>query len=68
VTTEKADGSNVQVPVHPSKVSIKSLKLDDEWRKRVLTRYGGKTPAERKPEKGRMRKRARRTSKPNGAK
>lgn len=68
VTREKADGSSAQVPVHPSKVLIKSLKLDDEWRKTVLTRSGGKAPAKRKPEKGRVRKRARRASKPSGAK
>jgi len=38
VTREKVDGSTVLVPVHPSKVEIKRLKLDDKWRKKILDR------------------------------
>jgi len=69
VTREKADGSSVRVPVHPSKVLIKSLKLDDEWRKKVLARRGGKPQARGKPERGRARRKTqRRTTRPSGAK
>jgi large subunit ribosomal protein L24 len=38
VTREKVDGSTVLVPIHPSKVEIKRLKLDDKWRKKILDR------------------------------
>lgn len=38
VTREKVDGSTILVPVHPSKVEIKRLKLDDKWRKKILDR------------------------------
>jgi large subunit ribosomal protein L24 len=36
LTREKVDGTNIFVPVHPSKVMIKSLKLDDKWRQAIL--------------------------------
>jgi len=36
VTREKVDGSSVLVPVHPSKVMITSLNLDDKWRRQSL--------------------------------
>ena len=36
VTREKVDGSAVQIPVHPSKVMITSLNLDDKWRRESL--------------------------------
>ena len=36
LTREKVDGTNIFVSVHPSKVMIKSLKLDDKWRKAIL--------------------------------
>ena len=38
LTREKVDGTNIFVSVHPSKVIIKSLKLDDKWRKAVVER------------------------------
>ncbi len=38
ITREKVDGSTVFVPIHPSKVMITSLNLDDKWRKRALGR------------------------------
>ncbi|RLI05075.1 50S ribosomal protein L24 [Candidatus Bathyarchaeota archaeon] len=37
VTREKADGTTVFVPIHPSKVVIKKLNLDDKWRSQRLT-------------------------------
>jgi large subunit ribosomal protein L24 len=36
LTREKVDGTNIFVPVHPSKVMIKNLKLDDKWRQAIL--------------------------------
>lgn len=38
LTREKVDGSNIFVPVHPSKVMIKNLSLDDKIRKAVIER------------------------------
>ena len=48
LTREKVDGTNIFVSVHPSKVIIKNLKLDDKWRKVILER---KKPLEPKKEK-----------------
>jgi large subunit ribosomal protein L24 len=38
LTREKVDGTNIFVSVHPSKVMIKNLKLDDKWRKGIVER------------------------------
>ena len=38
LTREKVDGTTIFVPVHPSKVMITNLNLDDKWRKEVLAR------------------------------
>jgi large subunit ribosomal protein L24 len=38
LTREKVDGTAVFVPVHPSKVMITRLSLDDKWRKKILER------------------------------
>jgi len=38
LTREKVDGTNIFVSVHPSKVMIKNLKLDDKWRKAIVNR------------------------------
>ena len=38
VTREKIDGTPVAVPIHPSKVAIKNLILDDKRRKEILAR------------------------------
>lgn len=35
---EKVDGTTVSVPIHPSKVMITNLNLEDKWRKRILER------------------------------
>jgi len=35
---KKADGSEVPIPIHPSKVQIIKLNLDDEWRKNIVER------------------------------
>lgn len=38
LTREKVDGTNIFVAVHPSKVMIRSLNLDDKWRKAIVDR------------------------------
>lgn len=38
LTREKVDGTVIFIAVHPSKVLIKTLNLDDKWRKRTLQR------------------------------
>ena len=40
VTREKVDGTTIPVPIHPSKVMIVNLNLDDKWRREVLKRKG----------------------------
>ena len=39
-TREKVDGTNIPVPIHPSKVMITRLNLDDKRRKKILDRKG----------------------------
>jgi large subunit ribosomal protein L24 len=48
LTREKVDGTAVFVGLHPSKVMIKTLNLDDKLRKAVLER---KKPIKKKPAK-----------------
>lgn len=36
LTREKVDGTNIFVSVHPSKVMIRNLNLDDKWRKAII--------------------------------
>jgi large subunit ribosomal protein L24 len=38
LTREKVDGTTIFIPVHPSKVMITNLSLDDKWRKKILER------------------------------
>lgn len=38
LTREKVDGTTILVPVHPSKVMITNLNVEDKWRKQVLER------------------------------
>jgi large subunit ribosomal protein L24 len=45
LTREKVDGTNIFLPIHPSKVQIRNLNLDDKWRKDILAR---KQPVEKK--------------------
>ena len=60
VTREKVDGTAMPVPIHPSKVMITNLNLDDKWRKEILKRKGkgeeAKPPEEEKLEKEEKRK------------
>jgi large subunit ribosomal protein L24 len=46
ITREKVDGSTIQIPIHPSKVMITSLNLDDKWRKKIFERKTKEKPAE----------------------
>ena len=36
ITREKVDGTTVSVHIHPSKVMVTRLNLDDKWRKEIL--------------------------------
>jgi len=36
ITREKVDGTAIQIPIHPSKVMITNLNLDDKWRRESL--------------------------------
>jgi len=38
LTREKTDGTNIFLSIHPSKVQIRNLNLDDKWRKNILSR------------------------------
>ncbi len=40
ITREKADGTTILVPIHPSNVEIIRLNLDDKFRKKILERRG----------------------------
>jgi large subunit ribosomal protein L24 len=55
---EKVDGTSIPVPVHPSKVMITRLNLDDKWRKKILERKGAAEAeiATEKPEKKEAKK------------
>lgn len=55
LTREKVDGTTIFVPIHPSKVTITGLVLDDKWRKNILerkrqTRKKAKEAEARRPE------------------
>jgi len=47
INKEKADGTSIPVSIHPSKVEIIKLDLDDKWRTKILDRKG--TEEEEKP-------------------
>jgi large subunit ribosomal protein L24 len=38
LTREKVDGTTIFVAIHPSKVMVTKLNLDDKWRKKILER------------------------------
>jgi len=72
VNREKVDGTSISVPIHPSKVMITRLNLDDKWRKKILERKGVAEKAEiaeeepPKKEKKKKRKTSKRTKKSGG--
>jgi large subunit ribosomal protein L24 len=53
LTREKVDGTNIFLPVHPSKVMIRTLNLDDKWRKNFIL---GRKGAPEKPAAARATK------------
>jgi large subunit ribosomal protein L24 len=69
---EKVDGTSIPVPIHPSKVMITRLNLDDKWRKKILERKGVTEKAEiakeepQKKEAKKKRKTSKRTKKSGG--
>jgi large subunit ribosomal protein L24 len=69
---EKVDGTKISVPIHPSKVMITRLNLDDKWRKKIMERKGVAEKAEiaeeepPKKEKKKKRKTSKRTKKSGG--
>jgi len=61
LTREKVDGTAIFVPIHPSKVTITNLNLDDKWRKQIIERKKAahkkaqkiiEKPAEKPPKEG----------------
>ena len=42
ITRKRTVGTEVQVPIHPSKLKITNLNLDDEFRRKILQRKGVK--------------------------
>ena len=50
VTREKVDGSAIQIPVHPSKVVITNLNLDDKLRRETLKQRKRPSIIEKKAE------------------
>jgi len=61
LSREKADGTTIFVPIHPSKVLVTHLDLDDKWRKKILDR---KKEAHKKPKKIREKPKAKLEEKP----
>ena len=51
VSREKVDGTSTLIPIHPSKVMITSLNLDDKWRRKMLERKGAVEKGEMPKEK-----------------
>lgn len=48
INREKADGTQISVPTHPSKLEIIKLNLDDKWRKKMLERKSSVEESEQK--------------------
>jgi len=70
ITREKVDGTTTPVPIHPSKVMITSLNLDDKWRRESLKieaveEKAVEKPAEeeKKPETPKKQRKKRKTRK-----
>ena len=59
LTREKVDGTNIFLPIHPSKVEIRNLNLDDKWRKDILARKKAiEVPAKQEKPKAKPAKKA----------
>jgi large subunit ribosomal protein L24 len=70
VDREKVDGTKILIPIHPSKVMITRLNLDDKWRKKIMERKGVTEAIEEeeppKKEAKKKRKTSKRTKKSEG--
>lgn len=55
LTREKVDGTNIFLPIHPSKVEIRNLSLDDKYRKEILARKVAPTKPYKKVEKSKAK-------------
>ena len=66
ITREKVDGSTIQVAIHPSKVMIANLNLDDRWRRESLKVEVPKEPEkpEEKPAETKKEQKKRKPRKP----
>jgi large subunit ribosomal protein L24 len=51
LTREKVDGTTIFISLHPSKVTIKNLNLDDRWRKSTIERKKQQAVTEKEVEK-----------------
>jgi large subunit ribosomal protein L24 len=65
LTREKVDGTNIFLAVHPSKVQIRNLTLDDKWRKNIIER---KAAPEKKDKKSKDKSAKTKTEKLSKAK
>jgi len=63
VTREKVDGTAILVPIHPSKVMITNLNLDDKWRRESL-KVQAPAVAEKPAEKPKKERKKRQPRKP----
>ena len=65
---EKVDGTNIPVPIHPSKVMITRLNLDDKRRKELLKRKASEEEKEvtKKPAKKAAKKKTSKVTKQSG--
>lgn len=70
VDREKVDGTKILIPIHPSKVMITRLNLDDKWRKKTMERKSLTQAIEEeeppKKEAKKKRKTSKRTKKSEG--
>jgi len=64
LTREKVDGTTISVPIHPSKVMIVNLNLDDKWRKKILERKKTAQKQARKAEEAPKKPKAKPEEKP----
>jgi large subunit ribosomal protein L24 len=64
IVREKSDGTTIFLPIHPSKVRITKLNLDDHRRKETLERKASK-PVVKTVEKPKTRTRKKRSNSPN---
>jgi large subunit ribosomal protein L24 len=55
LTREKVDGTNIFLPIHPSKVEIRNLTLDDKLRKNAVDRKVAPEKSTKKDEKAKAK-------------